>query len=202
MSGAPAAAPTRLGPEFAKLFTANLTSSLGDGIAKIAAPLLAVQLTTDPVLISGIAALSMLPWLLFAIPAGILIDRVDRRVALAAANSVRAILALGLLVLVATSSLTIAWLYVLIFLYGVGETIYDGSVRAVVPSIVTKPLLPRANSRIEAGELIVQNFLSGPFTSLTSTVRTNVPNGVVSGGFATPVQPSASRRGLEKRVRR
>jgi len=200
VSGAPAAAPTRLGPEFAKLFTANLTSSLGDGIAKIAAPLLAVQLTTDPVLISGIAALSMLPWLLFAIPAGILIDRVDRRVALAAANSVRAILALGLLVLVATSSLTIAWLYVLIFLYGVGETIYDGSVRAVVPSIVTKPLLPRANSRIEAGELIVQNFLSGPFTSLLFAVSVLIPLGTnvaafaVAAGLALALPRAASGR--------
>lgn len=200
MSGAPAAAPTRLGPEFAKLFTANLTSSLGDGIAKIAAPLLAVQLTTDPVLISGVAALSMLPWLLFAIPAGILIDRVDRRVALAAANSVRAILALGLLVLVATSSLTIVWLCVLIFLYGVGETIYDGSVRAVVPSIVAKPLLPRANSRIEAGELIVQNFLSGPFTSLLFAVSVLIPLGTnvaafaVAAGLALALPRAASGR--------
>ena len=105
-------------------------------------------------------------------------------IALAAANSVRAILALGLLVLVATSSLTIAWLYVLIFLYGVGETIYDGSVRAVVPSIVTKPLLPRANSRIEAGELIVQNFLSGPFTSLLFAVSVLIPLGTNVAAFA------------------
>lgn len=184
MSGPAAAPATRLGPEFAKLFTANLTSSLGDGIAKIAAPLLAVQLTTDPVLISGIAALAMLPWLLFAIPAGILIDRVDRRAALAAANSGRAILATVLLVLVATGSLTIVWLYVLVFLYGAGETVYDGAVRAVVPSIVKKTALPRANSRIEAGELILQNFVSGPFTSLLFAVSVLIPLGTNVAAFA------------------
>ena len=66
-----------LGPAFANIFTANLVSSLGDGIVRTAVPLLAVTLTRDPLLVSGIAALAMLPWLLFAIPSGILIDKID-----------------------------------------------------------------------------------------------------------------------------
>ena len=68
-----------LGKTFANVFTANLASSLGDGIARTASPLLAARLTDDPVLIAGIAAIAMLPWLFFALPAGILVDRMDRR---------------------------------------------------------------------------------------------------------------------------
>lgn len=166
-----------LGPAFGNLFTSNLASSLGDGIARTAAPLLAVRLTDDPLLVSGIAALAMLPWLLFAVPAGIIIDRIDRRAALALANGGRAILAGALLALAATDALTIWWLYAVIFLYGIGETVYDGAIRAVVPSIVTRPDLPRANSRIEAGELVVQNFLSGPFTSVLFAVSVLIPLG-------------------------
>ncbi len=167
-----------LGRAFGNIFTANLSSSLGDGIYRIAAPLLAVRLTDDPLLISGVAALALLPWLFFAIPAGILIDRIDRRHALAIASGVRTLLAAGLVVLAATGTLTIWWLYLVIFIYGVFETVYDGAIRAVVPSVVPKANLHRANSRIEAGELVVQNFIAAPFTSVLFAVSVLIPLGV------------------------
>lgn len=174
----------RLGADFRNLFTANLGSSLGDGIARTAAPLLAVQLTNDPLLVAGIAALQMLPWLLFAIPAGLIIDAVDRRHALAMANTLRALLAVGLLVLAATGTLTIWWLYVVIFLFGIGETVYDGAIRAVVPSIVPKALLPKANGRIEGAETVVQNFLAGPLTSVLFAVTVLIPLGANVAAYA------------------
>lgn len=174
----------KLGADFRNLFTANLGSSLGDGIARIAAPLLAVQLTNDPLLVAGVAALQMLPWLLFAIPAGLIIDAVDRRHALAVANTLRALLAVGLLVLAATGTLTIWWLYVVIFLFGIGETVYDGAIRAVVPSIVPKALLPRANGRIEGAETVVQNFLAGPLTSVLFAVTVLIPLGANAAAYA------------------
>lgn len=173
-----------LGPAFRNIFTANLASSLGDGIARIAAPLLAVRLTEDPLLISGIAALSLLPWLFFAIPAGILIDRIDRRRALALANGVRTALAGVLLVLTWSGALTIWWLYLVVFVYGALETVYDGAIRAVVPSIVARPNLPSANARIEGGELVVQSFFSGPFTSILFAVSALIPLGVNAAVFA------------------
>jgi MFS family permease len=182
-----AASGRRLGGAFANLFTANIASSLGDGIARTAIPLLAVQVTHDALLISGIAALAMLPWLFFAIPAGILVDRIDLRAALAMANSVRTALALALLVLSATGGVTIWWLFVLTFVYGMFETVYDGAVRAVVPSIVGRANLPRANARIEAGEQVVQNLLAGPFTSLLFAVSVLIPLGVNVGVYALAV---------------
>ncbi|TFB55197.1 MFS transporter [Cryobacterium tagatosivorans] len=181
---APAPAKHGLGPAFANLFTASIASNLGDGIARTAMPLLAARLTDDPLLISGIAAMAMLPWLLCAIPAGILIDRIDRRKALALADSVRMLLAVVLCVLSATDGLTIWWLYIVIFAYGAFETVYDGATRAVVPSIVARVDLPRANSRIEAGELVVQSFLSGPLTSLLFAVSVLIPLGVNALAFA------------------
>ena len=44
--------------------------------------------------------------------------------------------------LVATDSLTIWWLYIVVFVYGMFETVYDGAIRAVVPSIVDRANLP------------------------------------------------------------
>lgn len=176
-----------LGRAFRNVFTANLSSSLGDGIARVALPLLATRLTTDPVLISGIAVLSMLPWLFFALPAGILVDRMDRRRALALAAAVRTALALGVLALTATDTLTIAWLYVVVFLYGTFETLYDGAIRAIVPSVVRRADLPRANSRIEGAELVVQNFVSAPLTSTLFAVSVLLPLTGLAGAYALTI---------------
>lgn len=173
-----------LGPAFANLFTANLSSSLGDGIARVAAPLLAARLTDDPLLVAGIAAVALLPWLFLAIPAGVLIDRVDRRRALGVANAVRTLLAFALVLLVATGTLTIWWLYVVLFVYGAFETVYDGAIRAVVPSLVGRADLHRANSRIEAGELLVQNFVAAPLTSWLFAAAVVIPLGVNAVVFA------------------
>lgn len=184
MAGVAAPAGQRgLGPAFANVFTANLCSSLADGIGRIAAPLLAARLTDDPLLISGIAIMVGLPWLL-AIPAGVLVDRIDRRHALALANGVRTALAVALVALVAVDALTIWWLLAVVFCYGAMETVYDGAIRAVVPSIVRRADLHRANARIEAGELVVQNFASAPFTSVLFAVAVLIPLGVNAAAFA------------------
>lgn len=158
--------PTRgLGPAFGNVFVSNLASSLGTGIAVTAIPLLAVRLTSDPLLISGIAALVMLPWLLLAIPSGMLVDRIDRRLALGIANAVRCVLALALFVMTLTGLLNIWVLYAIVFLFGAAETVYDGALRAVIPAIVVKERLPTANGRVEAGEVVAQNFAAAPLTS-------------------------------------
>lgn len=191
---------SKLGPAFTNLFTASIASNLGDGIARTAMPLLAARLTDDALLVGGVAAMAMLPWLLCAIPAGILIDRVDRRTAMAVANTVRGLLAALLVVLSAGNSLTILWLYVIIFVYGMCETVYDGASRAVVPSIVGRVDLPRGNARIEASELVMQSFVAGPFTSALFAVSVLIPLGVnavafvIAGGLALLLPTVASGR--------
>jgi Na+/melibiose symporter-like transporter len=187
VAAGPPTKPGKLGRPFHNLFVSNLATNLGDGVLRTAGPLLAVRLTTDPLLISLIAALALLPWLFFAIPSGILIDRIDRRVALRIANGIRVVLAVGLVILFGTGNLTIWWLYIAVFIDGACETIYDGAIRAMMPSVVSKELLPTANSRIEAGELILQNFLAAPLTSLLFGVAVLIPLGANIGFYALAV---------------
>jgi MFS family permease len=80
-----------LGRRFWRLYGGSATSNLADGIGRTALPLMAASLTRNPVLISGLVSFAFLPWLLFALPSGALVDRVDRRVAMALANLVRAL---------------------------------------------------------------------------------------------------------------
>ncbi|MEX0699823.1 MAG: MFS transporter, partial [Acidimicrobiia bacterium] len=63
---------------------------MGDGLRLVAFPLLATTITRDPGLVAGLTVALRLPWLLFSIPAGALIDRLDRKKLMAFASLVRA----------------------------------------------------------------------------------------------------------------
>jgi len=78
-----------MGPAFNRLWAGSIISNLADGVLIAAAPLLAITLTDSTVLISIIGAMVMLPWLLFAMPIGVMVDRLDRRFILAGSNAIR-----------------------------------------------------------------------------------------------------------------
>ena len=120
-----------LGGNFWRLLAASAVSNLGDGIVRTAVPLLAITLTRDPLLIGAITSLSFLPWLLFAIPSGAVVDRMDRRRAMSVANFVRAAAVGGLVVAIAIDQVSLILLYVLTFVLGVAETVYDSAARAL-----------------------------------------------------------------------
>ena len=61
------------------LLSGSAVAKLGDGVAAVAMPWLATLLTRDPLMISAVATAEYLPWLLFALPAGVWTDRTDRR---------------------------------------------------------------------------------------------------------------------------
>ena len=79
----------RLGRNYHRLFSAATISNLGDGVALVAYPWLASAITRNPLLISLIVVVQRLPWLLFALPAGVLTDRHDRRQLMIVANTAR-----------------------------------------------------------------------------------------------------------------
>src|SRR6478735_8520465 len=104
--------PEPLGNGFRLLWTSSGLSNLADGSLKVALPLLAVRLTDSPTLIAGLAFALTLPWLLFALPAGALSDRVDRRRAMLVANIIRAGLMAALAVAIVVGAGLIWALYV------------------------------------------------------------------------------------------
>src|SRR4030081_3725264 len=74
-----ASPPTKLAPRFWRLWWASSISAFGDGVTMAALPLLAASLSSDPRLVSGIATAGTIPWLVFSLHAGALVDRFDRR---------------------------------------------------------------------------------------------------------------------------
>lgn len=165
----------KLGPAFWRLFASSGVSNLSDGIVIAVLPLLAATLTRDPVAVSLLGSLAFVPWLLFAIPAGALVDRVNRRTAMAVANGLRALLLVVLAVLVVTDRAGIAVLYAVAFLLGCNETVYDNAARAVLPLVVRRGQLERGNSLLTTVESVGNIFLGAPIGAWMFALGAAIP---------------------------
>lgn len=164
-----------LGRTFWQLAISSGLSNLADGIFKVALPLVAIGFTRSPTLIAGLTLAVTLPWLLFPLPAGALADRLDRRRAMIGANIVRA----ALLAVLCVGVENIWLLYAVAICVGVAETMYDTSAQSILPQVVDRELLPRANGRLFAVELTANEFvgpaLAGVVVALGATVAFGTP---------------------------
>jgi MFS family permease len=187
-----------LGPRFWRLYASSATSNLADGIGRTALPLIAASYTRDPVLVSGLASFAFLPWLLFALVSGAVVDRVDRRYAMSAANAVRA-LSLGVLaVLVVAGEGSVLALYVVAFLLGTAETIYDSATRALLPQVIERRHMDRANSLLTAEESLGQQFIGSPLGSALFALAVALPVALNSIGFAVAALLILTVRGVQR----
>ncbi|GIH92728.1 MFS transporter [Planobispora siamensis] len=177
-------APARgLGRRFWVLFSSGSVSNLADGVGRVALPLLAVTLTRDPVPVAALSSLTFLPWLLFAIPSGVLVDRIDRRWAMIISQLVRVVV-VGLLTLaVATGQAALWMLYAAALALGAVETLYDNAIRAIMPAVVRRDQLEKANGRTEAATAVTDSFLGAPLGSALFMVAAALPFLANSLGF-------------------
>ncbi|MGH2750338.1 MAG: MFS transporter [Actinomycetota bacterium] len=169
---------TGLGGNFYKLWVASAVSNFGDGVRLTALPLLAATLTRDPGLVAGVSFASGAPWLLFALTAGALVDRFDRRrtmwimqvwrMVLMVALSLAIVAGLGTVPLLAT-------LYLASFLLGVGEVMFDNAAQAIMPGVVRKDQLQVANGRLYAVEEVTNRFAGPPFGSFLFVASAALP---------------------------
>jgi len=163
-----------LGQNFWRLWSSASLSNLADGVFGIALPLIAIQYTQSPTLIAGLALAGNLPWLVFALQAGAISDRKDRRRVMFSANAFRGALLLVLATMVVLDVATIWSLYVVVFLAGVGETLYDTSAQSILPQVVDRTQLSRANSRLFAAELTANEFVGPPLGGFLVAVGTGL----------------------------
>jgi MFS family permease len=163
MCDPPSMAETRaLGGAYWRMWTSSGLSNLADGVLKVALPLVALDFTRSPALIAGLTFAFTLPWLVFALPAGALVDRLDRRHAMLGANCIRATLLAALALGMLFDAGSIWALYVVALGVGVAETIYDTSAQSILPQLVRRDQLSRANGRLYAAELSANEFVGPP----------------------------------------
>lgn len=160
----------------------------------VALPWLATMLTSDPLLIAAVATAQRLPWLLFALPAGVWTDRADRRLLMARADLMRMVLmALTLLMVVSHTALpvpegsgnaAILSLTLVAFLFGSAEVIRDNAAQTVLPSIVAHGDLERANGQMWSAEQVTGQFIGPPVAGLLIASSVALPFGVDASIYA------------------
>lgn len=145
---------------FRTLWTASTISSLGDGVSVVAGPLLAAALTRDPVQVAGLMVAEQLPFVVFTLPGGAIVDRVDRRFLMAASSVVR-VLALGLLgLMIALGQANLPLLYVTFLLVGCAAVLYENASMTAIPALVGPDELERANGRMYASTTLGRSLLA------------------------------------------
>jgi len=127
---------------FLRLWIGQGTSFLGDAVSMVALVVLVVQVTGSASAVGGALIARLLPTLASPV-AGVLADRLDRRLVLVASDLARAGLVVGLVF-----ATNLATIYVLVFLLGLARTLFNPTVRAAFPSVVGRGDLTRANALV------------------------------------------------------
>ncbi|WP_106614244.1 MFS transporter [Saccharothrix carnea] len=186
----------RLGPDFTKLWFASAVSNFGDGMTMAAGPLLLASLTDDPALVAGAVFAHQLPWLLFSLLSGVIVDRLDRRRLAVVANVARGVVVAGLAAAIWTGHASVPVVYACLFLLGVGETIADNAQSALLPAVVAPEHLPRANSRLMATHILGNQLVAPPVGAALFVVAAAVPFGLDAVSFLVAALLIAALRGV------
>lgn len=187
----------RTGPDFAKFWVAQAASSIGGQISELAVPLLAVLvLHASAGEVGLLGAARWVPFLLLALPLGVLVDRRRRRPLLVTSDIARATLTIVVVALAFSGLLTLPTLVVLVGALGAFTVLFEVSYQSFLPTVAGREHLERANGRLQAtasaaeiggpglAGLLIQ-ALSAPWALLTHAA-TYVVSAVALLGISTP----------------
>ncbi|MEU4771117.1 MFS transporter [Micromonospora sp. NPDC023644] len=173
-----------LGRDYRLLWSAAVSSRLGDALRTPALALLAATLTRDPRVIAVVTVAGQLPPLLFGLLGGVYADRWDRRRTMAVVDGLRAAVVGGLALAVALDRAGVAALVTVAFLLAALGTLFDAASFAMLPSVVPPAALARANGRLQAGSAVAGGFLGAPAAGVLFALAAPLPFAVDALTFA------------------
>jgi MFS family permease len=162
--------PSRLGlyrqPDFLKLWSAETISQFGTQVSLLAVPTVAILvLQAPPFEVALLGTIEFLPFLLFALPAGVWVDRLRRRPILIAGDVGRAISLASIPIAFELGHLTIWQLYAVGFANGLLTVFFDVAYQSYLPSLVERDHLVEGNSKLEvsrsAAQILGPGFAGG-----------------------------------------
>ena len=168
---------------FAVLWLATALAYVTGEITKLLFPLLAADLTRSPFRVSLVTFALSAPWLIASLPAGALVDRLDRRGILLGINAARIVMLATLALLWSLDVVSLPLLALAAFGYGISETFIEPTTQAITPMVVERDGLERANTRLIGVQMTVE-VLATPLGGALAAIGLAV--GLASGslGFA------------------
>lgn len=184
----------------ARFIAASGLTNLGDGIALISWTWVASQLTRDPLLIAMVPVALKAPWFVLSLPAGIIVDRLDRRRVILMADALRVLAYLaaafaiwwalpfadpplrgtdrpGIFALIALAAITV----------GAAEVLRDNAAQTMLPALVPEADLERSNGRLWSIEMVANNFVGTALAGVLLGVSLALPFAVNAACMALAV---------------
>lgn len=176
-----------------KVFSSTTISSIGSGISAVALPWIASSLTRDPIAISLVALAGQLPWILFTLHAGVLIDRLDKKRILILMDLMRGLITLLIAIMIllnqnelgdvtrvnreldGTKWAILSLLIIAHLAMGFATVLADTTSQAVMPAVANKEQLTHANGRIWAAISVSEQFIGPPIGSFLLGVAAFLP---------------------------
>ncbi len=144
-------------PNFRKLWVGDTISQFGTQVSQLAIPLVALNvLNASAFEVALLGTIEFLPFLLFTLPAGAWVDRLQRRPILITGDVGRAIALLSIPIAYKLGILTILQLYVVGFAMGVLTVFFDVSYQSYLPSLVDRDQLVEGNAKLQASQSAAQ----------------------------------------------
>jgi len=159
-------------PDFLLLWSGQAVSTLGSSVSRLALPLLVLALTRSPAQAGLIAALQSIPYLIFSLPAGALIDRWDRKRVMIRCDAARCLAYGSVPLAYATAHLSMAQLYAVALVGGTAYVFFNIAEVAALPRVVPAEQLSRAtalNESATSASSLIGPGLGGLIISLGHT---------------------------------
>jgi hypothetical protein len=139
-----------LGRDFWLYFSGQLTSQVGSSFTLFALPLLVFKLTGSATSLGLTTAANLVPYLLFGLVLGALVDRIDRKRMMLLTDVGRACVILILPLLALSGGLRVEVIYAVAFVQSTLGILFNCGEFAAIPSLVGRDDLVAANGRIMA----------------------------------------------------
>ena len=143
--------PLHKNRDYMLLWSGQVVSNLGSNASHVIYPLLILAMTGSPTAAGIAGALRTIPYLLFSLPVGALIDRWDRKRVMAVCNASSAVAVGSLPIAMAFDALTLAQVYAVSFIQGTFFVFFNIAEVAALPRVVPRSQLPQATAQNEAG---------------------------------------------------
>lgn len=190
---------SHLGRDYRRVWYASAASSLGTSVSGVVIPLIAVELfSASPFKVSVLIAAETVPWLIFGLLAGVWVDRLSKRSLLAWSGLVRFLLFASVPLIWLAEHLSYVYLLIVVFLAGILSVFTTVSSMAILPSVVERPQLVAANSRLAAATTaasvggeglagVLYQWLGGPVTFVVEAI-TSLIGGLAARSISTPAR--------------
>ncbi|MEP7068685.1 MAG: MFS transporter [Usitatibacter sp.] len=148
--------------DYMLLWSGQVASTLGSTASTVVIPLLILALTSSPEAAGLAGASRALPYLVFSLPVGALIDRWDRKAVMIRCDIGRAIAVATIPLAIAFDALTLWLIYAVSLVEGSLYVFFNIAEVAALPRVVPQAQLPEAAALNEAG-FGVANIVGPPF---------------------------------------